>query len=134
MFAYVFKSFYKGSVSSLPWIFSIGIWVWVLLTIILKRLGEASKSKASLTSKILSNKILLNLGRISYSIYLSHKIIIFIFLILFDSFINKIGAWNSFLIEIILIIPSTIFVSNYLNKYIENPGIEIDKRLDLKLQ
>lgn len=128
------NSLYNEKLSSLPWIFSTGIWGWVLLAIILRHLDESNKSNLSFTSKILTNKTLLRLGKLSYSIYLSHQLIIFIFLIYFGSYINKIGLWNSFIIEMIVIIPVTIFVSNYLNKYIENPGIKIGKRIAFKLQ
>lgn len=114
------------NVKTLPWVFSLGIWGLVLLTIISNCVNEVDCKKSFLSS-LLCNKLILKLGELSYSIYLTHQLIIFIFLISFGPYIDNLGKWRSFFIEFVFLVPAAILVSYLTNRYIEKPGIKLGK-------
>jgi len=98
-------------------------------------------------SKILKNKIFLYIGALSYSIYLIHSIIIFVFhsffIVLKDKFslVTIIDGrkyfdtgdyfYNNIIILIILI--TVIILSSFTHKYIEQKGQNIGKALNKRL-
>jgi peptidoglycan/LPS O-acetylase OafA/YrhL len=120
------------NLKTLPWIFSLGIWGLVLLAIISNCLNQVD-CKKSFLSILLCNKVILKFGELSYSIYLTHQLIIFIFLISFGPYIDSLGKWRAFFVEFALLVPITILVSYFTNRYIEKPGIKIGKNITAKL-
>jgi peptidoglycan/LPS O-acetylase OafA/YrhL len=94
------------NLKTLPWIFSLGIWGLVLLAIISNCLNQVD-CKKSFLSILLCNKVILKFGELSYSIYLTHQLIIFIFLISFGPYIDSLGKWKAFFVEFALLVPIT---------------------------
>ena len=97
-------------------------------------LGGSLIILALITSKtlkrILSNKLLIFLGKISFSMYLIHGIIIgslssYLFIRLFNHLSYNVAALSTILISI----PLIIIFSFYTQKYIDNTGIRISWQL-----
>jgi peptidoglycan/LPS O-acetylase OafA/YrhL len=112
--------------TSVPGIFPVLIWLVVLLSF----LGRIQNSNdANGVSSILAHKAFQFLGRISYSLYLVHQLVIFLFLIFFGSFIMQFKPWLAFCIESVILIPITVCLAWMTNTYIEKPFIDFGKRL-----
>lgn len=122
----------KGGKVSMPWTMSYGIWIWVILTII-ERVSSGQDHAVSFTSLILNSRLAQKLGKISYSLYLNHQLIIYIFLLFFGKFVIKLGMYKSFILELIVLVPVTIIISNFTYSFIETPGIKLGKKLALKI-
>lgn len=103
---------------------------------------------SGIVSKVIINKFMKYLGKLSYSIYLSHSIVLYFF-VLISIIIGKVVGvnfshyeGNSRIIDfgndifnnlfILLALISTILVSHITNKYIENPFMKLAKRSKLK--
>jgi len=120
-----------GGGMNMPWTMSYGIWIWVLLTI-LDRISNNKTHSISLTSRMLNCELLQWLGKRSYSLYLVHQLIIFVFLLIFGDFVIRIGIYKSLFLEVCILVPIIIIVANYTYSLIEVPGIEFGRKLTSK--
>lgn len=83
-------------------------------------------------SHLLSNRLLLRLGELSYSIYLTHVFVIVILkeqiLIVYDYFFSSLGSYSFFVVacSIILLV---FFLSCLTFQFIEKPGLNLGRRL-----
>jgi peptidoglycan/LPS O-acetylase OafA/YrhL len=83
--------------------------------------------------KILVNKIMVYIGKISYSMYLTHFISISIIIYFTkNNFYN--GGEITFFFSYLLLVAMTILISSVTYKYIEKPGIIIGNKLIEKLK
>jgi peptidoglycan/LPS O-acetylase OafA/YrhL len=92
------------------------------ITVILLSLFFISILFGNIFKSILSNKIIMFLGQISYSIYLLHNIVVFVIFYLINQYylpINKINNIEYWFI-IFLIMNTTIILSSVTYKYIEH--------------
>ena len=84
---------------------------------------------AKFLNKSLERTIALFLGRISYSIYLSHGVILVISLMGLESInAEAIGQWSFFAVLLMLTTVGTIIVSWILYRFVEAPFIALGKR------
>lgn len=74
---------------------------------------------------ILDNKILRYLGKISYSIYLSHRLLIIIIMKAISPIAHELNSLQLFLILMPTTIITTIATSAFLYHFIEVPGIKL---------
>jgi peptidoglycan/LPS O-acetylase OafA/YrhL len=86
-------------------------------------------NKAPIISKVLSIKPLRFLGSISYSLYLSHILVIIptVFLILNNTNFLSLEPFNRFLISFLFTAPVILLLSSILFSYIEKPCIKINR-------
>jgi len=113
---------------SVPESVAIAIWILVLLSI-MGRSAAGNSPKYNIISHMLGHNIFQYLGRLSYSIYLIHQIVIFIFLISAGSFIVKMGPPMAFLLESLIVIPITLLLAHLANIYIEKPFINLGRKI-----
>ena len=71
-------------------------------------------------------------GKRSYSIYLVHQLIIFVFLLIFGDLVVNIGIYKALLMEICILVPVIIIAANFTYSLIEVPGIDLGRKITLK--
>jgi len=81
---------------------------------------------------MLNCQLLQWLGKRSYSLYLVHQLIIFVFLLIFGDFVIRIGIYKSLFLEVCILVPISIIVANYTYSLIEVPGIDFGRKLASK--
>lgn len=85
-------------------------------------------SKNKMLNDILQNKILIYIGKISYSLYIFHWFILILFLPTFNSILKKIFNHNNNLIAITLCFISTFIISALSYRFFEKPIIRLKKK------
>jgi len=104
-----FPPFYRTVIDS--WFTSFGAGILIILAI-----------SSSLFSKILKNKIIVFLGKISYSLYLTHLTVLFASVhLLYGNF----PMW----IILLIVIAITLIVSSFMYYWVEKPAIKLGKLL-----
>ncbi|MBM3393556.1 MAG: acyltransferase [Betaproteobacteria bacterium] len=99
-------------------------WQAVLFTCLLIGLGAAPVAPAV-------NVFTKYLGRVSYSLYLSHPTVIFLLSPTYAKIQSSVQAPSvSFLACMMLTIVSTLVVSEFTYRFIEKPGISLGKRIN----
>jgi len=91
-----------------------------------------TSDKGWLTNKfevVFSNKILCYLGKISYSIYLTHRILIILIMKLLAPFAITLNSFKLFFILFPTTVISTIIFSAFLYKFIEVPGMKLGSKI-----
>ena len=121
---------------NVPGFLPIAIWTVVLLSIISRtvqidaNVGDANVG--NIVSRTLRYPLLQFLGRISYSIYLIHQLVIFIFLLFAGSLILKLQPAVAFLLESVILIPITLALAYAANVFVERPFISLGRKLTPK--
>jgi peptidoglycan/LPS O-acetylase OafA/YrhL len=111
---------------ALPSCIPLAIWAVVLLTII-ARTGSSDSSSGNIISRFLNHPYLQLLGKLSYSIYLIHQLVIFIFLLFAGSFILRFHPSLGFVFESLILIPTSLGLAYLINVFVEKPFIKIGK-------
>lgn len=80
---------------------------------------------------ILTNKVSVFMGDVSYSVYLLHLLIVLPIVAAFLSIpaFTTLSAHMRFIISLVAILPITYCISYFLYKFIERPGIKLGKKL-----
>ena len=107
------------------------IWVCVLALIIADKKQTFPLRQIML---LFENRLSSTLGRISYSIYLSHWLVIICVQWVILRHFQGLNQLQHFCLLLLASILGTIFVSVFLYRYIELPGIGLGKRLSEKLR
>lgn len=88
---------------------------------------------SSILKNILSSKLFVFLGKISFSLYLTHFLILTSFsFLLFDKLINVYSYKLSFIISFSMSIPVTFLVSYIMYKYIDTKALFLSKFIYMK--
>ncbi|MCM3665246.1 acyltransferase [Mesobacillus subterraneus] len=104
-----FPPFYRTVIDS--WFTSFGAGILIMLAI-----------SSSLFSKILKNNLIIFLGNISYSLYLTHLIVLFASIHLLY---GVLPMW----VILLLVIVITLIVSSFMYYWVEKPAIKLGKLL-----
>jgi peptidoglycan/LPS O-acetylase OafA/YrhL len=104
-----FPPFYRTVIDS--WFTSFGAGMLIMLSI-----------SSSLFSKILKNNLIIFLGKISYSLYLTHLIVLFASIHLFY---GVLPMW----VILLIVITITLIVSSLMYYWVEKPAINLGKLL-----
>lgn len=111
---------------------SVPYMIWIIVFIAMVGRINAPDQSSSV-SRLLNHQITQFLGKLSYSIYLTHQIVIFVFLLFFGRWILGMHPSKAFWIEFVILTPLTIALSILTHRYLEVPGIEAGKRIVAKL-
>ncbi len=103
------------------------IWAGIFLLIVL--VGKSSDRQLDIFALPFTNRFSQYLGKISYSIYLSHWLAIMVVLRLVVALKPRISNYEAFFYLLPGTILLTFFTSHYLYKWIEKPCIQFGKRL-----
>jgi peptidoglycan/LPS O-acetylase OafA/YrhL len=104
-----FSPFYRTVIDS--WFTSIGAGILIMLSI-----------TSSFLSKILKNNLIIFLGKISYSLYLTHLIVLFSSI---HIFYGVLPMW----VILLIVITITLIVSSFMYYWVEKPAIKLGKFL-----
>ncbi|MCM3573757.1 acyltransferase [Mesobacillus subterraneus] len=104
-----FSPFYRTVIDS--WFTAFGAGILIMLSI-----------SSSLFSKILKNKLIVFLGRISYSLYLTHLIVLFASI---HFLYGVLPIW----VILLIVIATTLVVSSLMHYWVERPAIKLGKFL-----
>ncbi|GBE92002.1 acyltransferase family protein [Nostoc cycadae] len=104
------------------------VWTIVFLSALINR-NSQENGIFSLVSKILNNKIILYFGRISYSIYLIHMVVIYSLLYLMTQYFYNIDKGWYLLSIFVVSLPLITIAAHYLYNWIEKPFITLGKRI-----
>ena len=107
----------------------IGLWI-VFLGLLLER---SSSLSSRLVAPLLTNPIVLYLGRISYSVYLSHILLIIVMQYALLTLAPNLNQMAHFWVLLAGTTVGTIAVSRVLYHYIEAPGIHAGRALARRL-
>jgi peptidoglycan/LPS O-acetylase OafA/YrhL len=104
--------------------------LWVLVFFSIIALGENNDLIVEkIVCRVLNNKIMLYLGKISYSIYLAHIIVLYGVMYGLERLLPE-SSQLFYLIMLLTLVPGlTIFISHLLYDLIEKPFIKLGKRL-----
>lgn len=113
----------------LPSIFGdLYYWQAIVFGLLLLGLGSAP-------IKFLVNRATSYLGRISYSLYLSHPtIVLLLFPVYGWIYRQPFGTTFSFLASLAITLIAAIFVSELTYRFVEEPGIRLGKRVNIALR
>jgi peptidoglycan/LPS O-acetylase OafA/YrhL len=103
----------------LSWTIPVGLW-FVFFGVVLERPSSLS---SRLTSPIFTNAVSQHLGKISYSIYLSHILVIALMQYLLLAWLPQLSLTGHILLLLSLTFTVTVAVSTALHRYVETPGI-----------
>lgn len=128
-----FKAFLPGMKKTFDLMWSLNIrWehfsgLAALMILILIAMSKPAQA-------FLENKILLYLGKISYSIYLIHWLLVLVVMEFWDVWANVFGdGYFRFYAMLGLFISLTILLANVMYHYVEKPFIDLSKRKAIKL-
>ena len=107
------------------------IWSSVFLSII-ARVGSSDSDGVNIISRFLRHPLFQLLGKLSYSIYLVHQLVIFIFLLFAGSFILRFSPVVAFFFESLILIPISLGLAFATNIFVERPFINLGRRLTQK--
>jgi peptidoglycan/LPS O-acetylase OafA/YrhL len=107
------------------------IWAVVLLSII-ARTATSDFYGENIISRFLKHPYLQLLGKLSYSIYLIHQLVIFIFLLFAGSFVLKMQPARAFFFESLILIPISLALAYLSNIFLEQPFINLGRKLTRK--
>ena len=107
---------------------SLSIWAIVFTAMLSRASGTASPFERAV-HLLLEHKSAIYLGRISYSVYLSHTIVITLVLAALVPYARQFSQWSFLALMGALVIPLTLAVSSVLYRYVEQPGIRTGKQI-----
>jgi peptidoglycan/LPS O-acetylase OafA/YrhL len=100
--------------------------------------GLLCEPPGSLSSRIFlvffNHRIIQYLGAISYSLYLSHELVITVMQYVLITFAPEHGKFSNFCMLLALTLAGTLLFSAALHHFIEVPGIEIGRKLAARLK
>ncbi len=112
-----------------PFIANFSILVWVLFFAMTLYSSKVHSKKSQLFSAIMNSELLQWLGKISYSIYLIHEIVIWCSIKLLRTNFENLNSNQILIYTILSTIPATLLLSNYSYKWIEKPVINFSKKI-----
>lgn len=108
---------------------NIGTFIWLLFfTLLLTNLINPHLTLSKLVSSIFRTQPLRWLGKISYSLYLIHEIVIWVVMAILLKLAPELSVQNRLIFNCIITIPSALLFSSLSYNYIEIPTITWGKR------
>lgn len=101
------------------------IWFVVFFSVLLGR----KTGIENIITKPLNNSLILTIGKVSYSIYMVHMLVIYFTLYLFVKLSVPVGAHYTWLVPISMI--ASFIISIYTFKYIEYPMMTLGKKMSV---
>lgn len=112
-----------------PFVKHFSIILWISFSLMILDSSRVDSKVGSIFSGIMNNNLLQWLGKISYSIYLIHEIIIWCSVKLLNTAFNNLSTSQKLFYITLITIPTTLLLSNFSYKYIEKPTINFSKKL-----
>jgi peptidoglycan/LPS O-acetylase OafA/YrhL len=104
--------------------------LWVLVFLIVISLEENDKLVLEkIICRLLNNKVMLYLGKISYSVYLCHIFVMYGVMYFLGHFFPELEQLSYLALLLILVLSLTILVAHLLYDWVEKPFIKLGKRM-----
>lgn len=120
--AAVLSCVFFSPIEALPYV------LWFVFLGMLLDLSVSKKSLASWFAPLFNHPFVLYLGKISYSIYLSHTLVMIICHSFILNLLDELSQAYQAGALAFLTVTATIFISHFLYKYIEHPGMSFGRR------
>ena len=120
--AAVLSCVFFSPIEALPYV------LWFVFLGMLLDLSVSKKSLASWFAPLFNHPFVLYLGKISYSIYLSHTLVMIICHSFILNLLDELSQAYQAGALAFLTVNATIFISHFLYKYIEHPGMSFGRR------
>jgi peptidoglycan/LPS O-acetylase OafA/YrhL len=104
------------------------LWVLVFLSVVsLEENGKLVVEK--IICRLLNNKVMLYLGKISYSVYLCHIFVMYGVMYCLEHFFPELEQLSYLALLLVLVLSLTIVVAHLLYSWVEKPFIKLGKRM-----
>jgi peptidoglycan/LPS O-acetylase OafA/YrhL len=104
------------------------IWACVLSALIAAQQGSSSGAARALLG-VLQSGPMRHVGKISYSLYLSHMVVLYLVLFALSPYARALGQGLHFAVLAGCVLCLSFVLSDVLHRYVEQPGIRLGKRL-----
>ena len=115
--------------ATLSWTIPTGLWILFMGAL----LERPSAISSLLAAAVFTNPISLHLGRISYSVYLSHILVITALQFMLLAGLPQLTLGAHFAVLLVSAMAVTVAVSTVLHRWVEVPGINLGRTLARKL-